>query len=161
MIFFDLLTAVVAPVSQLPPIGADFNGADVCGVLQSAYIVAINKPEPVYPTALVGPWHAPALLKDYVQEYRKRLPLTSSEIADLQSEQPNYAWKHFVPSCHWQGRAYNGADHDAGWTTSFSYPVFSSNRSFAILNVSFYKGAFGHGFTCVTRKSATVWTAKM
>ena len=155
----SLVDTLPLPAQPMTSIGANSNGAEVCSVVEAAYNAAAKPTVLSYPRSLAGPWHPADDLKDFVPAYRARLPLSAAEFADLQSEQPHYVWSHFVPDCRWKGKM-DDRPEQAKTTTSFTFPIFSKDRSIAIVDVSFYRGSFGHGDTCVARRSGETWTAQ-
>ncbi len=157
---FVLASATSAPLSSPAAIVANSNGSDVCGAIQAAYSAALDSPTTVHPGTVVAPSHNLSSLADFLPAYRNRLPLKAEEFDELQAQQPRYAWTHFVPSCQWTSPEKNMIDGAFTMTTSFSYPIFSLARTFALIEVSFYHEASGHGEICVARKTGPKWTAQ-
>ncbi|KQU62083.1 hypothetical protein ASG67_02815 [Sphingomonas sp. Leaf339] len=132
-----------------------------CAVLQTAYTAAIGARTPAYPVD-VRMKRTPNGSTGIISGDGTNLGLTPRDSRDLVARQDIYRDPSFDPHCVWKGSAGPVVDEEGHATyTTFSSPIFSSNGTFALVELSTREaGNFGYGMMCIVRPKHDRWTAR-
>lgn len=154
-----IMQIMLSVVASLPHESATVG--QTCRVLEVAYTAAIKSSVPAYPRDIL-PSDRAVDLRAFHADYRADLPLTSAEFEGLAGRQRLYAAEAYRPVCVPASvpSVRNDSEGHVQYA-SFTSPIFSSDGSIAVTEVSFREGAggFGYGMFCVARRSGVAWSA--
>jgi len=130
-----------------------------CKVLEVAYTAAIGSVVPAYPLDIRRS-NRSLELGGIVKEYQAKLEIASSEFEDLKVMQAAYKVDGYRPLCVPTAKPSQRLSKEGHVQfTSFTSPVFSSDGSLAVIEVSFHEEGFGYGMMCIARRASATWTA--
>jgi hypothetical protein len=133
---------------------------DICGVLESAYTVAIESKTPASPIDVQPSWRS-LELEEFVPDYPVRATIPKREFDDLISRQARHRDEKFRPLCVWRAKPVEARDYDGHrMTVSFTSPIFSTDEKLALVEVSFRESGFGYGKICIVRGGRSKWSAE-
>jgi hypothetical protein len=156
-----VLYATTMSNPTVPVIRTFASAPRTCAVLQAAYTAAIKHKVLAYPVDVRAD-SRPLSLGKTTPDYRAKLGASPREFDDLIARQDLYSSSRFKPTCTWNGVPGPVKD-DEGHATyvTFTSPVFSKNKRFSIVQVSFLEeGMFGYGLICMVRLKRGVWSGQ-